>query len=266
MLGLFAFFYASLHFATWFGLDKGFDMHEILGDFTKRRFIIAGLTATCAWCRWPSRPPKGWIRRLGGRRWQLLHRLVYVTGIAAVVHYYWLVKSDIRLPLLYGSLVAILLAYRAAMGYGRAVLPRSPEMLPLDHVTVAGDDLRRMQAALAAIGIATVYGGAHRDGATEMALVSFPDGSYLELIAPRRTSPLLWLKITPGPDSLPATPAPAPGRSRPAISIPNCAVCAPPAYRYRLLPPMAACGPMACASNGRPPLPAPARRAAFSPS
>jgi len=56
-------------------------------------------------------------------------------------------------------------------------------MLPLDHVTVAGDDLRRMQAALAALGIATVYGGTHRDGATEMALVSFPDGSYLELIA-----------------------------------------------------------------------------------
>ena len=56
---------------------------------------------------------KGWIRRLGGRRWQLLHRLVYVSGIAAVVHYYWLVKSDIRLPALYGSLVGVLLAYRA---------------------------------------------------------------------------------------------------------------------------------------------------------
>jgi hypothetical protein len=61
-------------------------------------------------------------------------------------------------------------------------------MLPLDHVTVAGDDLRRMQAALAALGIATVYGGAHRDGATEMALVSFPDGSYLELIAPQSSA------------------------------------------------------------------------------
>ena len=58
-------------------------------------------------------------------------------------------------------------------------------MLPIDHVTVAGADLRRMQAALAAVGIETVYGGAHSDGATEMALVSFPDGTYLELIAPR---------------------------------------------------------------------------------
>ena len=74
---------------------------------------------------------KGWIRRLGGKRWQLLHRLMYVTGIAAVVHYYWLVKSDIRLPLLYGSLVAILLAYRgvvAGLSPGRPVRP--PEMLP----------------------------------------------------------------------------------------------------------------------------------------
>jgi sulfoxide reductase heme-binding subunit YedZ len=112
MLGLFAFFYASLHFATWFALDKGFDMHEILGDFTKRRFIIAGLTAYLCMVPLAITSTTGWIRRLGGRRWQLLHRLVYVTGIAAVVHYYWLVKSDIRLPVFYGSLVAILLLYR----------------------------------------------------------------------------------------------------------------------------------------------------------
>jgi len=115
MLGLFAFFYASLHFATWFALDKGFDMHEILGDFTKRRFIIAGLVAYLCMAPLAITSTKGWIRRLGGRRWQLLHRLVYVTGVAAVIHYYWLVKSDVRLPLLYGSLVAILLAYRGAV-------------------------------------------------------------------------------------------------------------------------------------------------------
>ncbi len=114
MLGLFAFFYASLHFATWFGLDKGFDMHEILGDFTKRRFIIAGLTGYLCMVPLALTSTKGWIRRLGGRNWQLLHRLVYATGIAVVVHYYWLVKSDIRLPVFYGSLVAILLAYRTA--------------------------------------------------------------------------------------------------------------------------------------------------------
>jgi sulfoxide reductase heme-binding subunit YedZ len=115
MVGLFAFFYATLHFATWFALDKGFDMHEILGDFTKRRFIIAGLTAYVCMVPLAITSTKGWIRRLGGRRWQLLHRLVYVTGVAAVIHYYWLVKSDIRMPLFYGSLIAILLAYRATV-------------------------------------------------------------------------------------------------------------------------------------------------------
>jgi len=115
MLGLFAFFYATLHFSTWFALDKGFDMHEILGDFTKRRFIIAGLTAYLCMVPLALTSTKGWIRRLGGRKWQLLHRLIYVTGIAVVVHYYWLVKSDIRMPVFYGSLVAILLAYRVAV-------------------------------------------------------------------------------------------------------------------------------------------------------
>jgi len=115
MIGLFAFFYACLHFMTWFGLDKFFDFHEILKDFVKRRFIIAGLTAFLAMLPLAITSTKGWIRRLGGKRWQLLHRLVYLSAIAAVIHYYWLVKSDIRLPLLYGSLVTILLVYRIAV-------------------------------------------------------------------------------------------------------------------------------------------------------
>lgn len=112
MLGLFAFFYASLHFTTWFAIDKFFDMHEILADFTKRRFIIAGLTAFLCMLPLAVTSTAGWIRRLGGKRWQLLHRLIYVAAIAAVVHYYWLVKSDIRLPLLYGAIVAVELFYR----------------------------------------------------------------------------------------------------------------------------------------------------------
>ncbi len=112
MLGLFAFFYACLHFVTWFAIDKFFDLHEILADFTKRRFIIAGLTAFLCMLPLAITSTAGWIRRLGGKRWQLLHRLIYVSAIAAVVHYYWLVKSDIRLPLLYGAIVAAELMYR----------------------------------------------------------------------------------------------------------------------------------------------------------
>lgn len=122
MIGLFAFFYAALHFLTWLVLDKFFDMHEILRDFTKRRFIIAGLTAFLAMAPLALTSTAGWIRRLGGRRWQMLHRLIYLTAVAAVVHYYWLVKSDIRLPVLYGALVGLLLLYRvgaAVRSYAR---------------------------------------------------------------------------------------------------------------------------------------------------
>jgi len=116
MIGLFAFFYGSLHFLTWFALDKFFDMHEILGDFRKRLFIIAGLVAFVSMLPLAITSTAGWIRRLGGKRWQRLHRLVYLSAIAAVVHYYWLVKSDVRLPLLYGSLVAIELLFRVGAG------------------------------------------------------------------------------------------------------------------------------------------------------
>lgn len=137
MLGLFAFFYASLHFATWFGLDKGFDMHQILDDFSKRRFIIAGLTAFLCMVPLAITSTKGWIRRMGGRRWQLLHRLIYVTAVAAVVHYYWLVKSDVRLPLFYGSLVAILLGYRAAIWIASQRKPRAAAQTPLRVETPA---------------------------------------------------------------------------------------------------------------------------------
>ena len=112
MIGLYAFFYAAIHFSIWFGLDKGFDMHEILAGFAKRRFIIAGLVAFLSMVPLAITSTKGWIRRMGGKRWQLLHRLVYLTGCAAVIHYLWLVKSDRRWPLFYGSLVTLLLGYR----------------------------------------------------------------------------------------------------------------------------------------------------------
>ncbi len=114
MIGLFAFFYVLLHFLTWFALDKFFDLHEILRDFEKRRYIIAGLAGFLALIPLAITSTKGWIRRLGGKRWQGLHRLVYFAAVAGVVHYYWLVKADIRDPRLYAILVGVLLAYRIA--------------------------------------------------------------------------------------------------------------------------------------------------------
>ena len=112
MLGLYAFFYGSLHFLTWFWLDKNFDLHEIAQDVVKRRFITVGFLGLLMMLPLAVTSTKGWVQRLGVRRWQWLHRLVYATAIAGVVHYYWLVKSDVRLPALYGVIVAILLASR----------------------------------------------------------------------------------------------------------------------------------------------------------
>jgi sulfoxide reductase heme-binding subunit YedZ len=112
MLGLFAFFYGFLHFSTWIGLDKFFDWAEMLADVRKRTFITAGFTGFVLMIPLALTSTAGWIRRLGGRRWLALHRLIYVTAMAGVAHYYWLVKSDVRKPLFYGALVALLLALR----------------------------------------------------------------------------------------------------------------------------------------------------------
>jgi sulfoxide reductase heme-binding subunit YedZ len=112
ILGLFAFFYACLHFSTWIGLDKFFDFSEMLQDVTKRRFITLGFTAFVLLIPLAVTSTSGWIRRLGGKRWQRLHGLIYVTAVLGVVHYYWLVKSDIRKPVLYGIIMTLLLGYR----------------------------------------------------------------------------------------------------------------------------------------------------------
>jgi len=120
MLGLFAFFYGCLHFTTYLWLDKFFDFAEITKDVWKRPFITAGFLGFILMAPLAITSTAGWIRRLGGRRWQLLHRLVYVSAVAGVVHYYWLVKSDIRKPVLYASLVLLLLAYRAVAAIRRS--------------------------------------------------------------------------------------------------------------------------------------------------
>ena len=127
MLGLFGFFYASLHFLTWFVLDKFFDWNEITTDVLKRPFITVGFTAFVLLIPLAVTSTTDWIRRLGGKRWQMLHRLIYVSACAGVVHYYWLVKSDIRLPLLYGAIVTVLLAYRlvASLTKGGRPVPKT---------------------------------------------------------------------------------------------------------------------------------------------
>jgi len=112
MLGLFAFFYGSLHLMTYVWLDKFFDVHEMLHDIAKRRFITAGMTAWFLMLPLALTSTKGWIRRMGGKRWQKLHRLIYFSATAGVVHFIWLVKADLRRPLKYGAVLAVLLSYR----------------------------------------------------------------------------------------------------------------------------------------------------------
>jgi sulfoxide reductase heme-binding subunit YedZ len=112
MSGLFAFFYGCLHFTTYLWLDKFFDFHEIVKDVYKRPFITAGFVGFTAMVPLAVTSTAGWIRRLGGRHWQMLHRLIYLTAIAGVIHYYWLVKSDVRKPLLYAVIISLLFAER----------------------------------------------------------------------------------------------------------------------------------------------------------
>jgi sulfoxide reductase heme-binding subunit YedZ len=112
MLGLFAFFYGLLHFSMWIGIDKFFDWADMLHDVRKRPFITVGFTGFVLMLPLALTSTVNWLRRLGGKRWRMLHRLIYVTAIAGVVHYYWLVKSDVRKPLFYGALVGLLFALR----------------------------------------------------------------------------------------------------------------------------------------------------------
>jgi methionine sulfoxide reductase heme-binding subunit len=112
MLGLFAFFYACLHFSTWIGVDRYLDWKAMLADIGKRPFITVGFTGFILLFPLAITSTAWWIRRLGGKRWQLLHRAIYLTAICGVVHYYWLVKSDVRKPLEYAFLVGVLLAWR----------------------------------------------------------------------------------------------------------------------------------------------------------
>jgi sulfoxide reductase heme-binding subunit YedZ len=111
MLGLFAFFYAALHFATYMVLDLYFDFSAIAKDILKRPYITVGFTALLLMIPLAITSTAGMIRRLG-RRWQQLHYLVYAVAVLGVVHFYWLVKADISRPVQYGAVLAVLLGYR----------------------------------------------------------------------------------------------------------------------------------------------------------
>lgn len=125
MLGLYAFFYALLHLSTYLWLDQFFDWPEIFKDIFKRPFITAGMLAFLLLVPLAITSNGAAIRRLGGKRWQALHRSVYVIGIIAVLHYAWMVKLDISKPLIYAAILAVLLGARAVWRLGE--LRRRPK-------------------------------------------------------------------------------------------------------------------------------------------
>ena len=111
MLGLFAFFYATLHFASYIVLDQYFALDAMMADIVKRPFITVGFTAFVLMAPLALTSTKGWIRRLG-RRWQLLHRLIYVSAICAIVHFAWKVKVFTGDPVIYAAVLTLLLGFR----------------------------------------------------------------------------------------------------------------------------------------------------------
>ncbi len=115
LLGLFTFFYGFLHFMTYVWLDKFFDFSEMLRDVVKRPFITAGFLAFMSMVPLAVTSTAWAIRKMGGKNWNQLHRLIYLSGIAAVVHFWWKVKADHRKPAMYAAILALLLLYRLAI-------------------------------------------------------------------------------------------------------------------------------------------------------
>lgn len=114
MLGLFVFFYACIHLTAYLGLDMQLDMSDIVEDIVEHKYITIGMFAFLTLIPLAVTSTKGWIRRLG-KRWQKLHRLIYITAIAGTVHYLWAVKKDTFLPLVYLTIFVVLLGYRLVM-------------------------------------------------------------------------------------------------------------------------------------------------------
>ena len=136
MLGLYAFFYATLHLATYIILFSGLNLATMIDDVEKRRFIMVGLLGWTILLMLALTSPLWVLKKMGGKRWQLLHRLVYLAAIAGVVHYWWLVKTGVRSPLPFTLVLAGLLLARIAWSVWnrakqraklREARPRSPQ-------------------------------------------------------------------------------------------------------------------------------------------
>jgi len=112
MLGLFAFFYVCLHFLTYLVLDQFFDWDSIIKDIIKRPYITVGFPSFLLLIPLAVTSNNAMIKKLGGKRWRWLHRLVYAVAVGGVVHYWWLVKKDLTNPVIFAAVLAVLLGFR----------------------------------------------------------------------------------------------------------------------------------------------------------
>ena len=133
-LGLYAFFYASVHFLIFFCLDRSFSISSTISEMVKRKFLFVGITGLLVMVPLAVTSTNAMIKRLGGKRWRALHRLAYVAAIAGVLHYYMQVKADVRQPLVFGAVLTVLLGYRVLVYLSPP--KSSPAPAPMDKPTV----------------------------------------------------------------------------------------------------------------------------------
>lgn len=130
MLGLFAFFYGSLHLLTYVAFDRFFNLKSIPGDVVKRPFITVGMAAFFLMAPLAVTSTNKMVKRLGGKRWSRLHRLIYLAGVGGVLHYWMLVKADVRLPLTFAFILAVLLFLRLLAKYAPPAPTESTSVFP----------------------------------------------------------------------------------------------------------------------------------------
>jgi sulfoxide reductase heme-binding subunit YedZ len=125
MFGLFTFFYAVVHLSMYVGVDMFFNVHDIVHDIVKHPYITVGMASIVMLLPLAVTSTNAWVKRLGGRRWLALHRLIYLIAAGGTLHYLWAVKKDIRYPLIYATIFALLLGYRAWMTLGKRRVARA---------------------------------------------------------------------------------------------------------------------------------------------
>jgi len=130
LIGLTAFWYACLHLSTYLVFDQSLSIDEIAKDIVKHPWVLVGFTAFLCLVPLAITSTTGWVRRLGGKRWQRLHRLVYVAAFAGVLHYFWLVKKDVQAPLVYGAVLLVLLGARVWYARERRKTRSAPAAIP----------------------------------------------------------------------------------------------------------------------------------------